>query len=381
MDNIKGMVLIVDDVISNIRVIFDLLTDYGYEVLIAESGEDAINISRQNTVDLVLLDVIMPEMDGFETYKILRTLPQMELTPIIFMTGLSDTEEKVRAFQMGAVDYITKPFHQEEVIARVNTHISVQQLQKTLRLQNEELCSFQKERNEFINITIHNLKNPLSSIQSLTALMITEYDKLDKEKILECLQMVQHSSVQMQDLIKLFLNLNLVEEDKLILSKKNIDLLALVQKIIADYYLRAHFKRVIFYLNTFSVSHFSIYANEEIIGQILEHLFSNALKYSPPNCQINILLTHQTNYVRCAIQDFGKGLSLQDQQLLFNKFAHFSTRPTAGENTIGLGLYLTKKLVEKMNGRIGYESQLGKGTTFFVELPITALAQENSGNT
>ncbi|EDN67762.1 Response Regulator Receiver Signal Transduction Histidine Kinase [Beggiatoa sp. PS] len=155
----QDTLLIVDDTPENIRVLFDFLIAHDFRILVAENGEDALENAEEELPDLILLDVMMPAgIDGFETCRLLKDNAQTQDIPVIFMTALSDTLDKVKAFELGAVDYVTKPFQQEEVLARINTHLTIRKLQKKLQAQNEQLIVLNQDKNEFLGIAAHDLK-------------------------------------------------------------------------------------------------------------------------------------------------------------------------------------------------------------------------------
>jgi two-component system, sensor histidine kinase and response regulator len=366
----QDTLLIVDDTPENIRVLFDFLIAHNFRILVAENGEDAIENAEEEQPDLILLDVMMPGIDGFETCRILKKNSQTQDIPVIFMTALSDTLDKVKAFKLGAVDYVTKPFQQEEVLARINTHLTLRKLQKRLQTQNEQLVILNQNQNEFLGIAAHDLKNPLSAIQGTAELIETNYEGMSKEELSDMIKMISVSSRQMFELIKNLLDVNAIESGKLNLSLSFIDVLPAVQWLVNNYIHRAKTKDISIQFD-YEEKPYQAFVDYNSIYQVLDNLISNAIKYSSYGKQVSVRLIHNEKEVCCEIQDEGPGLSESDQKKLFGKFARLTPQPTGEELSTGLGLFIVKKLVDAMNGTICCESELGKGTIFKVNFPIT----------
>ncbi len=364
----QDTLLIVDDKPENISVLFHFLINHGFKILIAENGEEGLRTAEEEKPDLILLDVMMPKLDGFETCINLKKNPNTQAIPVIFMTALSDTLEKVKAFELGAVDYVTKPFQQEEILARIKTHLTLCKLQKELEAKNEKLIEINNEKNEFLDIVAHDLRNPLSAIYS--AADFIKNQKTDAEsKINEMAGYILEASKQTLNLIENFLNIKAIESGKDDVSYEIVDMTMILQWMANHYTVIAKKKNITVHFQYEKKQHFA-WVNQSRVTQVLENLISNAIKYSPHGKQVNIRLSEQQCCIRCEIQDQGAGLSESDKKQMFGKFARLSTRPTGEESSVGLGLFIVKKLVEMMNGKIWCESELGQGSTFIVEFPI-----------
>jgi signal transduction histidine kinase len=235
------------------------------------------------------------------------------------MTALSETSNKVQAFELGAVDYITKPFQQEEVLARVNTHITISKLQKQLQAQNEQLIKLNQEKNEFLSIAAHDLKNPLSDIHMVIDFLKSYSDQVP-EKVTKMLDLISISSKRMFDLIKDILDINAIEAGKMNLSIQIIDLHEIVQLLLIRYTYRTEKKNITLLLQS-KLEQCLVFADYNSVCQVLDNLVSNAIKFSPNDKQVQIRLTQNDNYMCCEVQDEGPGLNAQDQQRLFGKFA------------------------------------------------------------
>jgi len=367
----QDTLLIVDDTPENIRVLFDFLIAHDFRILVAENGEDALENAEEELPDLILLDVMMPAgIDGFETCRLLKDNAQTQDIPVIFMTALSDTLDKVKAFELGAVDYVTKPFQQEEVLARINTHLTIRKLQKKLQAQNEQLIVLNQDKNEFLGIAAHDLKNPLSAIQGTAELMESNYEEMSKEEIGDMVNMISMSSRQMFELIKNLLDVNAIESGKVNISLSFVDIQPAVQWLVNNYTERAKMKNITMQFHH-EEKQYQAFIDYNSIYQVLDNLVSNAIKYSPQGKKVFIRLTQNDQEVCCEVQDEGPGLSESDQKKLFGKFARLTPQPTGEELSTGLGLFIVKKLVDAMNGSVLCESELGKGTIFRITFPIT----------
>lgn len=364
----RAVILIVDDMPQNVGVLFDFLIKQGFKVLIAEDGKRALQVVYSKKPDLILLDIMMPEMDGFTVCEQLKTDTQTAHIPIIFMTALTDTEEKVKGFSSGAVDYVTKPFHQEEVLARINSHLTISALQRELEAKNAQLMQLNQEKDEFLGIAAHDLKNPLSTIQGMAQFIENALPDLSTSQIAKYIHLIESSSKQMFNLISNLLDVNALELGKIDVCLVEVDLLPILSMLVNNHAVAAQAKQIsleFFYEETGYIT----YIDENLIQQVFDNLLSNAIKYSPLEKTVYVNLLKTNRIVRCEIQDEGVGLTQQEQALLFKKFSRLSSRPTAGEHSTGLGLFIVKKMVELMNGKVWCESESGRGSTFIVEFP------------
>ena len=245
-------------------------------------------------------------------------------------------------------------------------------LAENIEAKNRELIQLNQEKNEFLGIVAHDLRNPLNGIQGGADLILDEYENLSDEEEIELLNMIKQASKQILYLVNNLLDVNAIEAGKINLSLTVIDLLPTVQALVTHYEQAAKAKELSLQLHLQKLEQkYFIFVDKNMIHQVLDNLISNAIKYSPLGKNICIHLSHHCQQVRCEVQDEGPGLSEFDQQNLFGKFAHLTPKPTAGEHSTGLGLFIVKKLVKAMNGKVWCESSLGKGTTFIVTFPIS----------
>lgn len=370
-DEQQDTLLIVDDTPENLGVLFECLADHNFRILVAETSQNALETAEKKHPDLILLDILMPGTNGFETCRQLKNKPQTQDIPVIFMTALSDTDDKVKGFQLGAVDYVTKPFQQQEVLARINTHLTIRKLQKQLRVQNEQLIKLNQEKNEFLGIAAHDIKNPLTVIQAVAEVIEIDSDTMSKDDMIKRVKSIPVTTKQIFTLIDNLLDINAIESGKFNISPSIIDIFPTLQSLVMRYTNRAKTKNIAVQFQS-PEKQYHAFVDGNTVIQVLDNLISNAIKYSPHGKQVDIRVSQSDKFIRCEIQDEGPGLSDSEQQKLFHKFSKLSTRPTGGEHSTGLGLFIVKKLVGAMNGKVWCESELGKGTTFFVDFPVSA---------
>lgn len=403
-----GTLLIVDDTPENIKVLFKFLREAGFKVLVAQDGEDGIRKAEQALPDLILLDVMMPRMNGFETCQHFKSKENLKDIPIIFMTALTDTTDKIHGFSVGAADYITKPIQQEEVLARVMAHLKLYKLQQQLQHKNQQLqerteqlqteIRYRKEIQmslETVNISLaqhtvelqkrtleleqrnleldafahtvaHDLKNPLSGVIGLSEILLEKcvINKPIDAKSLDRLQKINDAAMQILGIINAILLLAGVSRHHT-LHIETVDMKSLVEQVI----------------NTRLTNLISQYAATIVLPEMLPmsrgytpwleevwvNYLTNGMKYGGevPYLEIRAELLAD-NKVKYSIKDNGAGITVAQQSQLFTPFIRLHTKRADGH---GLGLSIVKQIIEKLGGTVGVESELGQGSTFFFTLP------------
>ena len=367
----KSRVLVVDDISQNLQVVGTMLRAEGYHVTPATSGSQALERAQSRPPDLILLDLMMPDMNGLEVCRRLKTDPSTREIPIIFLTASNEMEHLVKGFEAGAVDYVTKPFNAPELLARIRTHLELKHARQQLREMNNE-------KNEFMGIAAHDLRNPLGAITGFAEIILEEIEPLQPpapeswaratKEATDCARRIRDTSKRMVEMVQNLLDANRIERGEMKLSLSPVDLCPMVASVIETQRPRATAKEQTIHLESESAP-VVVLVDPSVAVQVLENLVSNAVKYSPPGKDMFVRLKKHAQGVRVEVQDQGPGLSAEDQKKLFGKFARLSSKPTAGEHSTGLGLSIVKKMVEAMNGRVWCESELGHGATFIVEFP------------
>ena len=361
-----GCLLVVDDQESNIQVIGAALGRLGFEILPATGGAQAFHRLAVRRPDLILLDLLMPEMDGFEVCRRIRQDSEWAEIPIIFLSSADDKGLIVRALESGGVDYITKPFNQAELVTRVRTHLA-------LKKARDELKQLAEDRDELLGILAHDLKNHLGGMDMSAQLLRDRPEALADPKLRLMVENISHSSGQMLTFVKEFLA-NASADHGLNLKSEPINLSDSAARALQQHQEAARSKQLVLKL-VLPPTSILVQADGAALSQVLDNLLSNAIKFSPPDKQICLkVCPPDSKLVECQVQDEGPGFSETDKLRMFRRYGRLSARPTGGEPSTGLGLSIVKKLVLAMNGELGCESTPGHGATFSFRLPRAILS-------
>jgi signal transduction histidine kinase len=351
-------ILIVDDTPANLGVLVETLGVAGYQLMVAEDGEEALAQTLKMQPDLILLDVMMPGIDGFETCRQLKARPETRDIPVLFMTALNETADKVRAFAAGAVDYIAKPIEHEEALARIRTHLAIRRLQRELEEQNAL-------KQKFMKIAGHDLRNPLFLI-----LLDTELARRQSgipPQVVRFLESIDESAAHMRRIIDTFLEIR--SPSSSLQGNGGIDLGLLGSAVVRQHEHAAEKKEIKLRFDTAEKLPLAC-CGAALAYQAISNLISNALKFTPPGGSVNVRIQMLDNAVRAEVHDSGPGVPLDERARLFNVAGQLSPRPTAGEESNGDGLTIVKQLVESQNGRVGATFPPNGGSVFWFELPI-----------
>lgn len=351
----QANILIVDDTPANLRLLAGILSEAGYTVRPARSGAIALASAQSDTPNLILLDIMMPEMDGYEVCRRLKAHQQTKDIPVIFISALNDIEEKVKSFALGGVDYIAKPFHGEEVLARVNTHLTIRNLQNDLMAQISEL-------NAFAHTVAHDLKNPMALIVGFTELLLSEQEDLPMKQQTLYLEKVQKAGRKAANIIDELLLLASVRQQGV--HMEPIDMASVVM-LAQDRltYVVSEYKAEIRLPESWPLA----LGHAPWVEEVWANYLSNALKYGgrPPLIELGAERT-AVNQIRFWIRDNGPGIPPEKQPTLFTEFVRLSERNVEGQ---GLGLSIVQRIVHKLSGEVGVISQDGVGSEFYFTLP------------
>ena len=377
-EKISGVVLAVDDTAGNLRVLLESLSSAGHEVLVATNGQSAIDTAQYAQPDLILLDVMMSGMDGYEACAQLKRNTATAHIPVIFMTALTETDEKVRAFELGAVDYVTKPFEEAELLARVQTHLTVNRLRLDLEKRNKQLEDLHQLKNEFMGMAAHDIRNPLASVMACADLIESIAPSASPARVQMFAGQISGAARRINAIITNLLDVNAIDSGQRNINIASHDLSAIVERVVQQNALKAGSKQInLQFVPSGGPALAAI--DESAAEQVLDNIISNAVKYSPSGRTVTARLVRSASSMRVEVQDEGPGLSAEDQAKMFRKFCRLSPKPTAGEPSTGLGLWIVKQLTESMHGTIRCESALEKGSTFIVQWPARSSAGSSSG--
>ena len=350
-------VLVVDDDNGSRQMLRRLLVRHGYQVTLAESGEAALAAVAEGRFDIVLLDLMMPGMDGFELLCRLRTTQSVIQLPVIMLTGRGEQELVMRAFGEGANDYITKPFDFELVDARIRTQLQMRTLAAL--------------KDDMLRIASHDLKKPLMLIGDVADSLLEELQPgavIGADQI-EALTLIQRAGGYMSALIRDFLDLQAMEDGHVALACAPVDLLGLAAEVVQANRSYAEGKGIALTLKDKGERPRAL-GDVARLRQVLDNLVGNAIKFGPPQTRVEVRVTSGSELVRLEVCDTGPGLSAEDMTKLFQRNVRLSNRPTGGENSTGFGLAICRELVELQGGRIGAHNNDAAGSTFWLTLPV-----------
>jgi len=363
MSEIKKLkILIVDDRPDNLRPLEKLLQGPEREIITAGSGNEALSLVLEHDIALILLDVQMPDMDGFETAELIRGNSDTGHIPIIFVTAINKEEKHIfKGYETGAVDYLFKPI--EHHILKSKVQIFLELHQQKLKL--EELNNL---KTKFLGIAAHDLRNHIVSIRGFSEMLLKDSGDPLSEEQGDFLTLIHDVSEDMLALLNDLLDISMIESGKITLQLTAGTLKELVEERVRIYSVVGHKKNITLHQELADLPESLFDANR--ISQIIDNLISNAIKFSSPDTNIYISLSQEEKMARVSVRDEGPGIAPADQKKIFGEFQKLSARPTAGEKSTGLGLSIAKKAVEAHGGNITVESQVNIGSTFSFSIPL-----------
>ena len=365
--------LVVDDVQTNVLLLKALLGKEGYGILVANNGQEALEVIRNENPDLILLDVMMPGMDGMSFAKKIKSdkLKSEEFRceiPIIFLTALDDTQSIVNGFKLGVGDFISKPFRKEELMVRIKHQLSLVAARRIIEEKNEELRKTIAGRDKMYSVIAHDLRSPMASMKMLlnTIMMSVEKDKIDPD-IFDMLEMSNKTSEEVFSLLDNLLKWTKSQLGKLTVIPQKLDISGLADGVVEVMNSVAEVKHI----KLIRTDHesFFVYVDIEMIKSILRNLISNAVKFSNPDSEIKVGIKAEDGKVIVSVTDSGKGIKKEDQHKLLKDSTHFTTYGTNSEEGSGLGLLLCRDFARKNGGELWFESEENLGSVFSFSLP------------
>lgn len=362
-------ILIVDDGMSNVLLLKVLLTNEKFAIATASNGRQALEQVEKENPDLVLLDVMMPDMSGFEVAQHLKSNPNTADIPIIFLTALNSTADIVKGFQVGANDFISKPFNKEELIIRVTHQISLVAAKRLILSKTEELQRTIAGRDKLYSVIAHDLCSPMGSIKMVLNMLILN---LPSEKIgaemYELLTMANQTTEDVFSLLDNLLKWTKSQIGKLNVVYQDVDLVEVTDGVIEIFSMVASLKKI--RIREMKPEKMMVNADIDMLKTVVRNLLSNAIKFSKENSEVLVKMEEVDGMAVVSVQDYGCGISEEGQKKLLHTDTHFSTFGTNNEEGSGLGLLLCKDFVVKNGGKLWFTSKEGEGSIFSFSIPV-----------
>lgn len=393
----KMTILIVDDTPENIEILAEYLE--GYQIKAALDGQKALNILESGLIpDIILLDIMMPEMDGYEVCRRIKLNPMTHEIPVIFITAMSEVEDKVKGFHLGGVDYITKPFQPEEVVSRIEAHIAsglyrrelvnmnnlleqkVRERTHELQLSKEKAEEASRLKSHFLSLMSHELHTPMIGILGYADALM---DELEDEDLKEYVVNMADAAFRLKETLDSILILSKLESNAVVVRPSVFDLPDRLGKLMKNHIISASLKGMnISLVNKLESP--KVYLDSALIDIIFNNLVSNAIKFSNSGTVVIELYTEKvsdSSFICMKVTDTGIGIPKEKQEVIFDEFRQVEEGVTRNFEGVGLGLSLVKKYVHEMFGVIELESEEGKGSSFTVKFEaVSPAAPQHAGD-
>lgn len=367
-----GNILIVDDEPANLDLLADILKNRGFRARRVLNGRAALVAATAEPPDLILLDINLPDFDGYTVCELLKALPAVTNTPVIFISALTETLDKVRAFRAGGVDYVTKPIQVEEIEARIGAQLHLRQLQKELAAKNESLAqslaslrTMEELRDNLVHMVVHDIRSPLSGMLMSLGLILDQAEQLP-ESVTQMVRLTEKAAREVSDLAMSMLEVSRIEADRMPLNRQPHDFAQLAREAADSMAVMAQDKAVTIVVDAPPTP---VEVDLEILRRVLVNVLNNALRFSPKGGTVKVHLAPTASDATLRITDQGPGIPAELHDSVFRKFGDARLRRAGLKQSVGLGLAFCRLAVEAHGGRIGVESTPGQGSTFWFTVP------------
>lgn len=371
-ETLQATIMVVDDTPANLRLLNQMLVKQGFRVKMFPAGRLALRAAARTPPDLFLLDIMMPEMDGYEVCRRLKADPALREIPVLFISALADPADKINAFSAGGVDYVTKPFQEEEVFARIATHLRLHRQQIEIAAQKqavqqnyEQLQDLEKQRDQLVHMIVHDMRSPLMAASGGLELL-QEQIPGDDAATLELWQMSKDAVHKLIAMCNGLLDVSRLEAGQMPVQREPCDLALLAAEAVAATKLQADFTALTVHTELEPVR---VVADKDLLHRVLVNLLTNAIKHTPKRGTITVRTKVAEDGVRVEVADTGPGIPEEYHKKIFDKFGQVEGRKDGRKHSSGLGLTFCQLAVEAHDGTIGVESEVGKGSTFWFTLP------------
>jgi two-component system sensor histidine kinase/response regulator len=364
--DVVGRVLVVDDEVKNRELLRALLEAQGHQVSEARDGQEGLAAAIEGLPDVVLLDVMMPNLDGLEVCRRLKAAAKTAPIPVLLVTSLSDRKERLEGIKAGASDFITKPVDTADLVLRVRNAVAGKRLFDRLEAQYQRLRELEGMRDNLVHMIIHDLRSPLAGVYTYLQLLDLELNGVLDPKRREYLGQSIAILNRVQDMTNAVLDVSRFESNQMPMSPASVDLYEVVTEAIQSLGSAAAPPRVLIERSEAPVI---ALCDREIIRRVVANLVGNALKFTPEVGQVRVTMRSGERDVEVAVADTGRGIPPEHQQRIFEKFGQVGGPADRARHSAGLGLTFCKMAVEAHGGIIGVNSVVGKGSTFWFRLP------------
>ncbi|WP_445664162.1 hybrid sensor histidine kinase/response regulator [Fodinibius sp. AD559] len=373
--NGDSLILIVDDVPKNIQLLGKILDNKGYQVVAVTKGDQVVRAAKKHMPDLILLDIMMPEKSGYEVCQELKADNKLEEIPVIFLTARSEEEDIIKGLNLGGADYVTKPFNSGELLARIDTHLSLKKARDQIVQQQQELQQLSETKDKLYSIIAHDLKGALFGISGIADILQEDIARHEVDKdIKENISLIYQSSHAANQILENLLMWTRMQTDLLDLDSTKFSLSECIEESIGLYEVKARKKQVDI---EFESENTMIEADRQMISTVFRNLISNAIKFSDSEGRIFIQVDSTDDIRSVTVRDEGMGMPEEVRQNIFNPEKRPKREGTDNEKGTGLGLLLCKEFVKMHNGELTVESEPGKGSEFRVTIPKKSTKQND----
>jgi two-component system, sensor histidine kinase and response regulator len=367
--NYIAKVMVVDDNANNLQLLGAALKNNYYNPILVQSGLNALAIAEQSEPDIILLDVMMPGINGFELCEILKKSVKAKEIPVIYITAKTSQDDILHGFSTGAVDYVFKPINIQELIARVKIHVELKKSRDIIKSQNTELSRLNTSKDKLFSIIAHDLRNPFSGIMNFANLFADDYHQYGDEERKEMVKAISKTASQGYRLLENLLDWSRSSSGFMGFNKKEISIKKIIDECI-DFMEPFAAQKKIHISADYGNAQQLIMADKEMIATVLRNLVSNAIKFTPQGGTVSVNASLLGDEIVIGVADTGKGIPEADKELIMDFGERHSTSGTEGEQGTGLGLLIVQEFISKHEGRFWFSSAEGKGSVFSFSLPI-----------
>ena len=361
-------ILVVDDEPRNVQLLQDLLESRGYTVWTAADGEQGLAMASERSPDVMLLDVMMPRLNGFDVCRRLKANQSTAMIPVLLVTSLNAREDRLEGIGAGANDFITKPIDTGDLLLRVRNAVTTKRLHDEVSSQFRKLQELEAARDTLTHMIVHDLRSPLTGLQGYLDLLRSGVASGSTDEVLEWAREAHAVAGHLKEMISQVLDVSRLESGDMPLSPEVTDLVELLPRAVASLGPPPEGIEIVFET---AEQPFVVACDQEVMARVVANLVGNAFKFAPRRGEVRIGLEVSDGVVRVTISDNGPGVAPEHRKVIFEKFGQAPLGRAGKARSTGLGLTFCKLAVEAHGGKIGVDCSNGGGARFWIELPRT----------